>query len=74
MKTGRPKSTETRETLRHIGFKADKATCEALAKLVAHARQPGVVSLKSVAIRRAIIEAAERLPEGGSRRETAKKR
>ena len=62
MKVGRPKLGEDREPLTYVGFKADAQTVEALSRLTRDAEAtPGVVSPKSAAIRRAIIEAAERL-------------
>ena len=57
---GRPKGP--RPPLRTFTFRVDDATAEALAKLVA-AAPPGTINPKGSAIRRAIIEAAQRLEE-----------
>ena len=61
MKPGRP-PLEDREPLSHVGFKADETTLAAIDRLVRAASRPGVLSPKSAAIRRALIEAAGRLP------------
>ena len=61
MKPGRPKVDEDRPALRHVGFKADGDTLTALGRLVAAASRPGARVSQSAVIRRALIEAAERL-------------
>lgn len=63
MKTGRPKNNERRRELVHVGFKADDKTMVALDVIVKQAKRQGVVAPKSTAIRRAIVEAAERVNE-----------
>lgn len=60
-KTGRPEQNEAREKLTKITFKADAETMAAIATLTSEASQAGVVAPKSVAIRRALIESANRV-------------
>ena len=61
-RAGRPSHGAEHERLVHVGFKADSRTVAAIKKLTASAQVPGVVSPKSAAIRRALIDAAEKLP------------
>lgn len=64
LKPGRPKKDSQRDALVHVGFKADPPTVEAIEKLaMAVSAERGVVAAKSVAIRRALIEAALRLDD-----------
>lgn len=59
-KTGRPASYEKREILTTVSFRADAETMRAIELLTARAAAAGVIAPRSVALRRAIIEAAER--------------
>jgi hypothetical protein len=61
-KTGRPPKGEIRERLATITFKADGVTLDALAKLEG-AMGAGAMNARSTAIRRALIESAERIVE-----------
>lgn len=64
--TGRPAAGEEREPLTSTSFLADTETLAAIAKL--EAVLPGTVrARKSVAIRKAILEAAERLERRAGR-------
>ena len=56
MKAGRSQ----RDELVHVGFKADRATVEAIDILVATERRRGSMSPKGTAIRGALQEAARR--------------
>jgi hypothetical protein len=58
---GRPHIGEVREGLARVTFRADKETLDALKKLTVHVSGPGVRRPKSVAIRKALIEAAKQL-------------
>jgi hypothetical protein len=59
VKPGRVADGGEREALTHVGFKADEETRRAIDELLAVER--GGKRAKSTVIRRAIIEAAERL-------------
>ena len=60
-KTGRPARYEKREELVHVTFRADAETLDAIKALTEAARAPGVPAPRSVAIRRALIDAHARL-------------
>ena len=59
-KAGRPPKGERREPLAILTFRADPATVRALGRLEA-ALGAGFINGRSVAIRRAILEAAARI-------------
>ena len=62
-KPGRPSSGEDRETLVHVGFKADQRTLNSIKKLTSSVVETVGslrVGVQSAAIRQAINEAAER--------------
>lgn len=60
----RSTSPKVESKLTHVGFKADEETLAAIVKLVSVINsRPGIVAKKSVAIRRALIEAAARLSD-----------
>lgn len=50
-------------TLKKVTFKADEETLEAIKKLTAAAPRYGMISPRSAAIRRALVEAAARVKE-----------
>lgn len=61
-KRGRPASYEEREPMpRVVGVRLDAEAREALAKIEAAVKAAGILSPRSVAIRRALIETAARL-------------
>jgi len=62
-KTGRPAHYEKREELTNVSFRADAATMAALKTITAAAAAAGVIAPRSVALRRAIQEAADRIEE-----------
>ncbi len=73
-KPGRPKVDDNREFLHTVTFKADKTTREAIAVLKAVVISEGgsVSGAKSIAIRRALVEAAERTGLPGTAVEVVK--
>ena len=60
-KLGRPEDGDDREPLTKVTFKADNETLTALDVITEAAREWGVVRPRSIAIRRAIIDAAEKV-------------
>lgn len=60
---GRPPRHEPREALQLIGFKADAEVVSALQEL--ERALPGAIGRRSQAIRKAILEARDRLRAGG---------
>lgn len=60
-KLGAPEEGEDREPLTKVSFKADGETLDAIEVITEDAREWGVVRPRSVAIRRAIIDSAERV-------------
>ncbi len=50
-----------REALKKVTFRADEETLAAIKKLTASAPRFGMISPRSAAIRRALVEAAERV-------------
>lgn len=60
-KLGAPEEGEDREPLTKVSFKADGETLDAIEVITEDAREWGVVRPRSVAIRRALIDSAERV-------------